>query len=111
MTVMQSIPVNKDSEAQGSEALPQLLKGDGIGVGNNQDNIELQIAHTLSQINEMHLKRADALRSALKSILLVIQQAHQSQLFVTHDALTGILGVITSAMDMVKLWPTKTSVK
>mmetsp|Transcript_31938 Transcript_31938/g.63347 ORF Transcript_31938/g.63347 Transcript_31938/m.63347 type:complete len:246 (+) Transcript_31938:85-822(+) len=41
----------------------------------------------------------------LKHVLLIVQTAHLSLLYTTHDSLVGILGMITSAMDVKGQWP------
>jgi len=44
------------------------------------------------------------LREARKQAMLVLQSAHLGQLLETHDALVGLLGVLTSASDLQALW-------
>jgi len=41
----------------------------------------------------------------LKHLLLVVQAAHLSLLYPSHDALVGIFGMITSALDVKAQWP------
>ncbi len=37
----------------------------------------------------------------VKSSLLALQALHNSELFVTHDMLIGVMGVVTAMMDCV----------
>ena len=48
--------------------------------------------------------KSDALLNAFRSFLLMWQQLHQSQWYVTHDAFSGVLGMITSYLDVSKIW-------
>lgn len=42
-----------------------------------------------------------------KHLLLVLQTAHLSRLYESHDALVGMAGIITSWMDTAAQWPAK----
>lgn len=46
-----------------------------------------------------------AIKTAVKHVLLVVQTAHLSMLYQSHDALVGIFGIITSYMDIQTQWP------
>mmetsp|Transcript_42880 Transcript_42880/g.133894 ORF Transcript_42880/g.133894 Transcript_42880/m.133894 type:complete len:261 (-) Transcript_42880:86-868(-) len=46
-------------------------------------------------------------KNAFKHGLLVIQCAHLSRTYETHDAFVGFIGVISSVMDMLTQWPEK----
>jgi len=45
------------------------------------------------------------LKTAFKHLLLVLQTAHLSLLYQSHDALVGFAGMITSCMDLQAQWP------
>mmetsp|Transcript_7717 Transcript_7717/g.16958 ORF Transcript_7717/g.16958 Transcript_7717/m.16958 type:complete len:245 (-) Transcript_7717:88-822(-) len=42
---------------------------------------------------------------AVKHFFLAVQAAHLSRLYTSHDMLVGILGMVTSAMDVIAQWP------
>merc|ERR1711879_93066 len=42
--------------------------------------------------------------TALKHALLVVQTAHLSRAFESHDVLVGVFGMVTSAMDVLPQW-------
>jgi len=46
-------------------------------------------------------------KTAFKHLLLVLQTAHLSLLYQTHDAWVGVAGMITSTMDFMAQWPEK----
>jgi len=50
-------------------------------------------------------KQRKCAENALKHAMLVVQTAHLSRTYETHDALVGLLGMITSAMDVLGQWP------
>jgi len=51
-------------------------------------------------------KVATIWRETLRSLMLCIQNLHNSELYETHDWISGLSGVITSAYDALKIWPT-----
>jgi len=55
-------------------------------------------------------KRAATLKRTklefFRHMFLCVQNAHNSGLYETHDAISGALGVATSTYDATKLWPT-----
>lgn len=52
-------------------------------------------------------KQVKCTENALKHGMLVVQMAHLSRMYESHDALVGFLGMITSAMDVASQWPAK----
>eukprot|EP00928_Gymnodinium_smaydae_P035464 TRINITY_DN24958_c0_g1_i1.p1 TRINITY_DN24958_c0_g1~~TRINITY_DN24958_c0_g1_i1.p1 ORF type:complete len:267 (-),score=59.12 TRINITY_DN24958_c0_g1_i1:61-756(-) len=50
-------------------------------------------------------KRKKAAENAIKHGFLVVQTAHLSRAYESHDALVGFLGMITSGMDVMAQWP------
>lgn len=52
-------------------------------------------------------QRRKCFENAMKHAFLVVQTAHLSRSYETHDGLVGILGMVTSAMDVFAQWPTK----
>jgi len=48
-----------------------------------------------------------SVQNMVKHLLLVVQTAHLSLLWQSHDAIVGVLGVITSSMDVIQQWPEK----
>jgi hypothetical protein len=48
---------------------------------------------------------AKCTQNAFKHALLVLQTAHLSRLRESHDALVGVAGMVTSAMDVLAQWP------
>jgi hypothetical protein len=69
----------------------------------------------LYQLKKLHDARAQkepakqqkCTENALKHAMLVVQTAHLSRTYETHDALVGFLGMITSGMDVLAQWPAK----
>lgn len=69
----------------------------------------------LYQVKKLHDARAEkenttqqkCIENALKHAMLVVQTAHLSRTYETHDALVGFLGMITSGMDVLAQWPAK----
>mmetsp|Transcript_70285 Transcript_70285/g.197049 ORF Transcript_70285/g.197049 Transcript_70285/m.197049 type:complete len:243 (+) Transcript_70285:94-822(+) len=55
---------------------------------------------TLAHKEEKSKDEITCLKLATKHVLLIIQTAHMSMLFKTHDTLVGVAGMITSAMDV-----------
>lgn len=51
--------------------------------------------------------KSKCLETAAKHLLLVLQTAHLSLMYQTHDALVGVAGIITSSMDVKAQWPAK----
>jgi len=52
-------------------------------------------------------EKSKCLQNAFKHALLVLQTAHLSRLHESHDALVGVAGMISSAMDVLAQWPEK----
>mmetsp|Transcript_77337 Transcript_77337/g.202961 ORF Transcript_77337/g.202961 Transcript_77337/m.202961 type:complete len:237 (-) Transcript_77337:152-862(-) len=52
-------------------------------------------------------QRRKSLETIMKHLLLVLQTAHLSRLYESHDALVGVAGVVTSWMDIIPHWPVK----
>jgi hypothetical protein len=69
----------------------------------------------LYQLKKLHDARAEkgnskqqkCTENALKHAMLVVQTAHLSRTYETHDALVGFLGMITSGMDVLAQLPVK----
>eukprot|EP00927_Polykrikos_kofoidii_P041737 TRINITY_DN35589_c0_g1_i1.p1 TRINITY_DN35589_c0_g1~~TRINITY_DN35589_c0_g1_i1.p1 ORF type:complete len:237 (+),score=18.07 TRINITY_DN35589_c0_g1_i1:105-815(+) len=104
----------------------QILKGGkraGVGIG--QLGLKFVcFSHLVSAI--VHVKQfskkirsTDARRSAadrqkhaiatLKYLLLVLQTAHLSSLYQSHDAVVGVAGAITGYIDLMAQWPERRS--
>jgi len=45
------------------------------------------------------------IKAAFKHLLIVLQTAHLSLLYQSHDALVGVAGAVTSSMDVMAQWP------
>jgi len=58
-----------------------------------------------SEENDNCGNRKKIVENATKHTFLVIQTAHLSRTYETHDALVGLLGMVTSAMDVLTQWP------
>lgn len=56
------------------------------------------------------VKRRDAFILAAKSALLIAQGLHNGELYKYHDFPIGLLGVLSSLIDMRNLWPAKPAV-
>lgn len=52
-------------------------------------------------------EQSKCMQNAFKHALLVLQTAHLSRMRETHDALVGVAGMISSAMDVLAQWPEK----
>ena len=97
--------------AEGREWVRQqrarLMTGAGAdegGVAGRRCSGSSEGASTSGQGAEAASELKGHLREARKQAMLVLQSAHLSQLLVTHDALVGLLGVLTSASDLQALW-------
>mmetsp|Transcript_46528 Transcript_46528/g.120399 ORF Transcript_46528/g.120399 Transcript_46528/m.120399 type:complete len:234 (+) Transcript_46528:200-901(+) len=55
--------------------------------------------------------RSKSTETLVKHLLLVLQTAHLSRLYESHDALVGVAGVVTSWMDVTGQWPAKPAPK
>mmetsp|Transcript_101097 Transcript_101097/g.184512 ORF Transcript_101097/g.184512 Transcript_101097/m.184512 type:complete len:294 (+) Transcript_101097:68-949(+) len=59
-----------------------------------------------SKQDEMSLqKRREYLFSILRNCLMAVQAAHNSSLLITHNIVVGLLGMVTSVMDVAQIWP------
>lgn len=52
-------------------------------------------------------KKKSLITQSLKSLLMVVQAGHASQLIVTNDACVGLAGVITGIIDCRIMWNTE----
>jgi len=52
-------------------------------------------------------EKSKCMETAFKHLLIVLQTAHLSLLYQSHDALVGVAGMISSTMDFVAQWPAK----
>lgn len=59
---------------------------------------------------EKGAERRKCLETAVKHLLLVVQTAHLSLLYQTHDAIVGVAGVLTSCIDVIGQLPAKPKV-
>eukprot|EP00931_Biecheleriopsis_adriatica_P073024 TRINITY_DN47396_c0_g1_i1.p1 TRINITY_DN47396_c0_g1~~TRINITY_DN47396_c0_g1_i1.p1 ORF type:complete len:249 (-),score=59.72 TRINITY_DN47396_c0_g1_i1:98-844(-) len=59
------------------------------------------------QYDEKKEQRRKCYETAVKHALLVLQTAHLSLLYQTHDAVVGLAGVITSSLDVIGQLPAK----
>lgn len=57
--------------------------------------------------SESSSKQSKCIENAIKHAMLVVQMAHLSRLYETHDSLVGFLGMLTSGMDVLAQWPAK----
>jgi len=57
--------------------------------------------------DEKAAERRKCLETAVKHLLLVVQTAHLSLLYQTHDAIVGVAGVLTSSIDVIGQMPAK----
>merc|ERR1712032_136401 len=53
------------------------------------------------------IEKKKCMETVFKHLLLVLQTAHLSLLYQTHDAIVGVAGMITSSMDFLAQWPAK----
>jgi len=64
-----------------------------------------------AQVNNDEGKQRKCLQTAMKHMFLVVQVAHLSRSYETHDALVGMLGMVTSGMDVLGQWPAQSPAK
>mmetsp|Transcript_13350 Transcript_13350/g.30447 ORF Transcript_13350/g.30447 Transcript_13350/m.30447 type:complete len:225 (-) Transcript_13350:84-758(-) len=70
-----------------------------------------QAKKALQLAKEKQAERRKCLENVVKHSFLVVQTAHLSQLYLSHDFLVGVLGMITSTQDLLPQWPEKKPVK
>mmetsp|Transcript_57997 Transcript_57997/g.123212 ORF Transcript_57997/g.123212 Transcript_57997/m.123212 type:complete len:222 (+) Transcript_57997:108-773(+) len=69
--------------------------------------IQLKKYLSLPKDEEKASQRKECLKAAFKAFLLMIQTAHLSLVYQTHDSIVGIAGIISSWMDVQAQWPKK----
>jgi hypothetical protein len=57
--------------------------------------------------NARSAEQSRCAQNAFKHALLVLQTAHLSRLYESHDAIVGLAGMISSTMDVLGQWPEK----
>lgn len=98
----------------------QILKGKQNGTGTIQLGLKFfawsnifSFLLQLKKFNEASTgekdkeKKGQAAKAAFKHALVTVQCLHLSTVYVTHNSLVGILGMITSYMDFSAQWPQK----
>eukprot|EP00440_Ansanella_granifera_P056598 gb/GFBE01061346.1/.p1 GENE.gb/GFBE01061346.1/~~gb/GFBE01061346.1/.p1 ORF type:complete len:243 (+),score=55.28 gb/GFBE01061346.1/:1-729(+) len=68
---------------------------------------QLKKIKDIGQQEEKVEQRRKCYETAVKHALLVLQTAHLSLLYQTHDAIVGVAGIITSSMDIIGQLPAK----
>mmetsp|Transcript_104234 Transcript_104234/g.185198 ORF Transcript_104234/g.185198 Transcript_104234/m.185198 type:complete len:241 (+) Transcript_104234:57-779(+) len=71
---------------------------------------QLKKVKDMGNKDEKKEQRRKCYETAVKHALLVVQTAHLSLLYQTHDAIVGLAGVITSSIDVIGQLPAKPKV-
>mmetsp|Transcript_75939 Transcript_75939/g.146756 ORF Transcript_75939/g.146756 Transcript_75939/m.146756 type:complete len:247 (-) Transcript_75939:66-806(-) len=64
-----------------------------------------------AQVSNDEGKQWKCLETMMKHMFLVIQTAHLSRSYETHDVLVGLCGIVTSGMDLKGQWPAQSPAK